>query len=211
MQPQDDAEMYDPERPTSDDDAPDFADRYSELDRASDRLQDFAGGAYFWHRSAPHCYIERSTGEFTTADGQGTGQYFLKVNLFTGDELAYGNWFYLVPTATGGWDVDSYAASEADASDESIYVPWAHIMQHSYAHMTAFDIKEAHTFWPAGTTEAQVLGALVADLNATGGQNIAWVDDNTIKTFFLPGPVNAADKYTAAQMSDLSDMIGEIV
>jgi hypothetical protein len=86
-------------------------------------------------------------------------------------------------------------------------VPWRHIMQHTYAHMTDFDIKEAHTFWPPGTTEEDVLAALVADLNDNNGEGIVWESDYAIKTFFLWTPESPTDKYTADQMSDIGDLL----
>jgi hypothetical protein len=79
-----------------------------------------------------------------------------------------------------------------------------------YSHLSSFAIKEAHTFWPAGTTEAAVLADLVAALNNHGtspttGASIAW-NGNEIKTFFLRRTNNPQDRYTPDQLSDLNDL-----
>jgi hypothetical protein len=79
-----------------------------------------------------------------------------------------------------------------------------------YSHLSSFAIKEAHTFWPAGTTEAAVLADLVAALNNHGtspttGASIAW-NGNEIKTFFIRRTNNPQDFYTPDQLSDLNDL-----
>jgi hypothetical protein len=79
-------------------------------------------------------------------------------------------------------------------------------MQHSYAHIDSLAIKEVHTFWPPGTTEAQILNALVADLNA-GGESIVWTDNTRIKTFFPGNAANASDRYSPDQLTDLGEAV----
>lgn len=208
-------QRYDPEHPTSDDmigeyvQQPaaaqvDFAAQFN-LDAASDRLQsfDYDGITYLWHRSMPGWLVNPQGGEFLTAQGQPTGRYFLQANLFTRTPCTFGDSFYLVPDRGGQFSVGSYSDQYVDGA---VFVPWEHIAQHTYAHMNDFSIKEVHTLWPVGTTEAQVLAALVADLNQ-GGHNIVWADTDQIKTFFPAFPANPLDRYSADQISDLSEVL----
>jgi hypothetical protein len=186
-----------------------YADSYG-LDPNSDRVQLMDDG-FLWHRSHPACYImlENKDGQFVTGDGQPTGEYYLFADRMTGSAPEYGDEFWLVPVA-GRFDVDSY--SETDPDDPTAeHVPWGHIVQHLYDCFTDFDIKEAHTFWPVGTTEVEVLTFLVEALNNGNYSSRAGAtvrrDGGVIKTFFLDKPINPEDKFTGAQMSDLSDML----
>ena len=223
--PTPDDDRYDPEFPTPDDDAmevdavdvpidtvpaptADVVTLYgAELDPNSDRLQSFANGQGLWHRSMPGCYIATDTGEFIDFTSRTrTGHFFLKANLFRQRALDYGDDFYLVPIDSW-FDARSFADSDANPPAGAVYVPWRHIMQHTYDYMSEFDIKETHTFWPSGTTESDVLAALVDDLNNNTGRTIVWQSEHVIKTFFLRAPTDPSDKYTADQMSDLCDLV----
>ena len=58
------------------------------LNISSDRVQMSRSGQ-LWHRSKPDCWLEGGTGQFLGANG-GTGQYFLRANLFKRESLTYG-------------------------------------------------------------------------------------------------------------------------
>ncbi len=190
-----------------------YTAQYQHLNPQSDRVQEMATG-YLWHNSHPDCYVAQSplTGEFMTHQGAPTGQFLLQLNLFALSAPAYGQHFWLFPDDMGNYDANSYSADNPGV-DGAVSVPWQHILQHVYDHFTDLAIKEAHTFWPAGTTEDDVLGYLVDALNnggttAIGGSaTIAWSNATTIKTFFLNAPLSPTDKYSAGQMSDLVDLL----
>jgi len=198
-----------------------YATTYHHLSPESDRLQVMDDDhVWLWHNSHPDCYIQANgkTGEFIRHDGTRTGEFFLKANLFTKTPPAYGDDFWL--TFDGrSYKVDNYIADEPDDRSAE-YVPWEHIVQHLYDHFTDFSIKEAHTFWPSGTTEKDLLKHLVDALNKKGVVDALNQDDvtyrarvrrdpsNAIKTFFLDRPVAADDKFTPDQLSDLGDLIG---
>jgi hypothetical protein len=152
------------------------------------------------------------TGEFITNQGVQTGQIFLQFNLFALTSPGYGESFWLYLNKDGVYDADTYADS-GDGVEGAVWVPWAHILQHTYTHFTDLDIKETHTFWPPGTTEVNVLGYLVDALNNNGSTRLGGdativPSSNTeIKTFFLDRPANATDKYTTGQMGDLVDLL----
>jgi hypothetical protein len=199
-----------------------YATAHPHLDSGNDRLQAIVQGDHhwLWHKSHPDCYIlaEERTGEFIRYDESRTGEFFSKANLFTKTPPEYGNHFWL--TFDGKrYKVENYATQEPDEEDAQ-KVPWEHIVQHVYDHFTDFSIKEAHTFWPSGTTEADLLKHLVDALNhddvvdalekdeVTYRAHIRRDPNDAIKTFFLDSPVAADDKFTPGQLSDLGDLIG---
>lgn len=178
--------------------------------QSNNRLTD-AGDGWLTSGLYQGYYIHAADGQLyqPSADGTAmnpTGYYFLNVNLFTMQEPAFGNEFYLSPVS-GQYTTTRSAADTGDA--DCVYVPWQHIVQHLYSHFTDLDIKEAHTFWPSGTTEDQLLTALVAELNTPGtsGGTLAWTNDTEIKTFFLSAARNAWDKYTGDQLSDVISLL----
>ncbi|HEX5403996.1 MAG TPA: hypothetical protein VFX16_17050 [Pseudonocardiaceae bacterium] len=170
-------------------------------------------GGYLWTSSAPNHYIVASegTGQFYDyGTQQATGYYYLNANWFAKSALDYGEEFWLIPDSNGKYNVQNYSGSEPSDGD-SLYVPWEHIAQHTYKYINDFNIKEAHTFWPYGTTEEMLLGHLVKALNengatSVGAARVAWDGDHALKTFFLNAPVNAYDRYSVDQMSDLFDL-----
>jgi hypothetical protein len=189
-----------------------YASQFTNLDSGSNRLQDMTSG-YLWHRSRPDCYLVEApfTGEFFTNAGQATGQYYLNYNRFGWADPTYGQGFWLYHNSSGEYDVNTYSDSEPQGDDSRAWVPWNHIMEHTYAHFSGSEIKEVHTFWPVGTTEDDVLSYLVDALNNEGSTNqggsatIVWASNNAIKTFFLDYPVSPTDKYTAPQLGDIVD------
>ncbi len=212
-------EDYDPRYPTVDSDeepmdadqpaTASLADQYGELDPSSDRVQGFGDGQYLWHSSMPSCYVAVGTTEFVDMQQGPTGRHLLQADRFTRTPLDYGDDFYLLPDGDGVYDVGAFTTDPnvAALAPGAVYVPWHHVMQHSYAHMDEFDIKEVHTFWPVGTTEEDVLEALVGDLNDNGGNGIVWESDSSVKTFFPSNPATPGDRYSAGQMSDLCDLL----
>ncbi|HEV8555466.1 MAG TPA: hypothetical protein VGR06_03595 [Actinophytocola sp.] len=187
----------------------------------NDRLQVIVeGGNWLWHRSHPDCYIlaDGRTGEFIKYDGTPTGEYFSKANLFEKKSPDYGDQFWLT-YRDERYDAQNYEVEEPD-DENAQKVPWGHLVQHLYDHFTDFSIKEAHTFWPPGTTEANLLDNLVSALNHDDAVDAVKKDEETfpahvrrgpnkaIKTFFLDRSVAEDDKFTPDQLSDLGDLIG---
>jgi hypothetical protein len=101
-----------------------------------------------------------------------------------------------------------------------ITVDWDHVTQHTFQHMTDFDVKEVHTLWPPEVGERALAGYLQQALDSwatdprasfavpgVGRTTLAWYPDaigTHLRTFF---PWESGYRYSVEQMSDLVDLI----
>ena len=191
---------------------------YRVLNPQDNSYQLTQGEQYFWHPADPGTLIERGT--FRTFHTSGEIGFYKNANFIRKDhDPEYGSEFWLKPKRLEQgrpvYDVSEYTEGgrRADQPQWYIYVPWGHIVEHLYGYTEMSD-KESHSFFPPGTTEAQLLQYLVDALNSGTGKvpvdgvdaGIQWAEfGRSIKTFFRWLQDDHPDKYTIAETTFVKD------